>query len=639
MLKTLRTTTKSIMIIVAVCFVLMMVFAWGMDITGRRTRGGMTQAGVVGTINGKKVTYDFYNALYQQRREAMGEEQRASLDMERRLYDEVWNGIVIQALISQEIKKRKISYTDKELINYMVSNPVQGAYQASIFQNPDGSFSIEKYKQFIMNSDNLKNPQYAEIIRSIEEQAKNSLPILKLQQELAGGIIVSDASVRQRWLQENEQRKIEFVYLPAIQEYPKDRPVDPKTVETYYNTHKNEYKHEEMRSLDIVFFPLAPTARDSADVLDRAKVIAERARKGEDFGELANSYSEDPGNKGQQGKGNGGDLGFIARGRMIKEFEDTAFNLKLGEISTPFLTRYGYHIVKVDSVKYGEPAPSPDKKAKVKVRNAPKEVTEVKVRHILFKIEPSAMTRESVENAVNRFHDSVIKEGAVFAAVAQSEKLQTMQTPLFKKDDQYIPYIGGNCTLLAHRAFGAKVGEVLPRYAVDTGFFVMRVAEVKRAGIPSLSDVRTAVETDCRKELGVKAASEFAARVLERMKGGMTLQAAVQADVVKSANVRTEMVSRAGSAAGLGVRNPLVARAFTLQTVGENTGLVAAPDGAGIAVLVEKLPIDEAKFSSSRDQLKQKMTGDLQNEVIGRFLDNLKKSAKIIDNRSQIYML
>jgi hypothetical protein len=123
------------------------------------------------------------------------------------------------------------------------------------------------------------------------------------------------------------------------------------------------------------------------------------------------------------------------------------------------------------------------------------------------------------------------------------------------------------------------------------------------------------------------------------MKSGMTLQTAAQADTVKTAEIRTETVSRAGSVAGLGIRSPLVARAFSLRIIGENTGVVVTPDGAGIAVLVGKLPLDEARFSSDREQLKQRIEGELQNEVISRFLDNLKKSAKITDNRSQIYIL
>ena len=373
MLKTLRSSTKWIMIIVAVSFVGMMVFAWGMDITGRRSSG----AGIVGTINGKKITYDYYNALIQQRREMMGDTQQSSLDLDRRLHDEVWNEIVMQTLIEQEIKKRKISYSDKELLGYMVSNPIQGAFQAPIFQNDNGAFDIEKYKQFIMNPENMKNPQTAQIVQAIETQARSSLPIMKLQRRVAAGFVISDARAKQEWLDQNEQRRVGYVWLASNRLDSPDMTVDPKAVEAYFNEHREEYKREETRALDFVFFRLAATDRDSSEVRDRAVTIADRALKGEDFAGLADGYSEDPGNKNQEGKGNGGDLGFVQRGRMVKEFEDVAFAMKPGEISQPFMSRFGWHIVKCDSVKMGEAAADPTAK---KPTTAPKEVTEVQVQ-------------------------------------------------------------------------------------------------------------------------------------------------------------------------------------------------------------------------------------------------------------------
>lgn len=70
--------------------------------------------------------------------------------------------------------------------------------------------------------------------------------------------------------------------------------------------------------------------------------VQARLNQGEDFAQLAQELSEDPGSKEQ-----GGDLGWFARGAMVKEFEDAVFALPLNQISTPITTTYGVHIIQV----------------------------------------------------------------------------------------------------------------------------------------------------------------------------------------------------------------------------------------------------------------------------------------------------
>ena len=130
MLKVLRTNTKWIMIIVCICFIGMIIFAWGMDITGSRTG---VSAGIVGKVNDEEIPYTFYDNLVKSQREMYSGDIRITLAQERRIHDEVWDYIVNQVLIAQEIKKYNISYTDRELVNYMINNPDQIAirYQRS----------------------------------------------------------------------------------------------------------------------------------------------------------------------------------------------------------------------------------------------------------------------------------------------------------------------------------------------------------------------------------------------------------------------------------------------------------------------------------------------------------------------------
>ena len=69
--------------------------------------------------------------------------------------------------------------------------------------------------------------------------------------------------------------------------------------------------------------------------------LLERIQKGEKFGKLAKEFSIDSGSAKRDGN-----LGYFGRGKMVKEFEKSAFDLQTGQISEPVKTQYGYHIIK-----------------------------------------------------------------------------------------------------------------------------------------------------------------------------------------------------------------------------------------------------------------------------------------------------
>lgn len=120
--------------------------------------------------------------------------------------------------------------------------------------------------------------------------------------------------------------------------------VSPKELQTFFQKHKDDYVQKEAVHARHILIKVAPDAspEDDQKAKARAKSLMAKAKKGADFAQLAKQYSDGP------SKEQGGDLGFFARGQMVKRFEEAAFKLKVGEISDPVRTKFGYHIIKAE---------------------------------------------------------------------------------------------------------------------------------------------------------------------------------------------------------------------------------------------------------------------------------------------------
>lgn len=126
----------------------------------------------------------------------------------------------------------------------------------------------------------------------------------------------------------------------------------PQVVKTRFGYHivkvtdKKIRVHQIRASHILVSFTTPEGTIDSAKALLRVDSVMTQLKSGADFAELAMTYSDDTGSKP-----NGGDLGFFERRQMVKEFDETAFGMNVGDVSGIVKTTYGYHIIKVTDKK------------------------------------------------------------------------------------------------------------------------------------------------------------------------------------------------------------------------------------------------------------------------------------------------
>ncbi|PTM05792.1 MAG: peptidylprolyl isomerase [Bacteroidetes bacterium] len=166
-----------------------------------------------------------------------------------------------------------------------------------------------------------------------------------------------------------------------------DIEITPSEVRLFYNDIPKDSLpliNAEVKYAEIVKFPeVSEEAKQEA--IDQLVNIKERILNGSSFSTMAVLYSDDEGSSK-----NGGEYKGIKRGQFVKEFEAIAFNLSLNEISDPFKTEYGYHIVQLQS-KRGQ---------------------ELDLRHILIKPKISAENLEASKKVIDSVR-TLILEGKI----------------------------------------------------------------------------------------------------------------------------------------------------------------------------------------------------------------------------------
>lgn len=132
--------------------------------------------------------------------------------------------------------------------------------------------------------------------------------------------------------------------------------LDDRKLREYYDLHKDEFKEEEVRLRQVFISGVREDSRE------RAKKALSLIIKGVPFEEVAKEYSDEPSGK------YGGDIGFVKKNDLIPELRDALKGKAKGEITDIIRSPYGYHILRLEEIKGGNPPPFDEVKEEIKRR-------------------------------------------------------------------------------------------------------------------------------------------------------------------------------------------------------------------------------------------------------------------------------
>ena len=143
--------------------------------------------------------------------------------------------------------------------------------------------------------------------------------------------------------------------------------VSDDLIKKYMEEHKANFSGIEKYKLRQIFFKKPEKDVDEKTIEEKAALIIKRLKDGEDFSALAWIYSDDPSRK------IGGDLGFVNKDLLAKEFIDVLSDMKIGDYSMPFRTERGLHIIKLDEIVFAQ---NTDKMKEVQKKLAEEQFTD-----------------------------------------------------------------------------------------------------------------------------------------------------------------------------------------------------------------------------------------------------------------------
>ncbi len=592
MLQSMRNKQKSIIFVTAVLFILGMALMGVVDTFQKKH--------YVGKIGSHKIKLKDYDALLKNDITSWYQENEGKeIDTKtmKSLNDQLWNRYINNFIYEKEVKKRRIKVTDEDVENKFVNDPPEYIKQAPIFMT-DGKFDKDKYLQVLVSGE----PD----LSFLEQQIRNQLPKELVYEDIKSDTTVTDEDVLAKYKEDNDKADADIIFFGT--DKIKDVTVTDEQINDYYNENKDKYKKGPVRKLKFVKIEMKPSEKDEQEVLERIQEVRDDALKGTDFAELAKEFSEGP------SKDNGGDLNYFTRDRMEKPFSDAAFALKVGEISEPVLTKFGWHVIKLEDRRKNKDGQE-----------------EVRARHILMEVHASQETADQMEETANNFFAEAKNIGLEKAADAA--KLEVSETAEFQENARYVREINNNYNLIQF-AYAGKEGDISElEKDSDGNYYIAQISLVKGDHYSDLDQVKDqikmTIEREKKLELAKAKAEEFAAKhkkeeyfAAAEKEGWEVLN---QKDITA-----VKYISKVG-------KDEDFNKAILALEKDGITDLMKGDNGAYIAKVTSRSKPDMEKFEKEKESLKETAVTRAQNQYINNWYNKTKKELKISDDRRKYY--
>ncbi len=330
----------------------------------------------VATVAGQKVTQQEWDDAQRRQidraRQMMGEQFDQKLFETPEAKQAVLNNLVAERAINAEINRNHMTVSDQSLMKTLLQIPG--------FRKPDGSLDGDAYKAFAA-SQGMTRPMFEQRLArdlaaqqvsnaiqatafaprsvtarlsNINDQERevqelifpitNFLPQVKVTDEMVKAYYDKNAAL----FQIPEQVKAEYVVFDQAVVESQVQVSDAEVAE-YYNKNLKAYTTPEQRTASHILFTVARDAKPADEAAAKAKAeaaLAEVRKNPANFAAVAKAQSQDPGSAQA-----GGDLGVVEKGLFVKPVEDAIYALKEGEIGNLVKSEFGWHVIKVTSVK------------------------------------------------------------------------------------------------------------------------------------------------------------------------------------------------------------------------------------------------------------------------------------------------